>query len=231
MDNKEIDDYLNKELITGKKLIKSIIEKDTQDFGQITMFTEFGKKIYELVKHPEVKNILDIGTTYGMGTTKCIFEGIIHGNKKDFQVISIECRKDRVEKAKLNLLYLPLKNFNIIHGTIITFKELYPLLKEFPNNDWLKDDLKTLKTTPYVFDILPDKLDLIIIDGGDFSGWMEFNKLWKRSRFIVLDDSRSNKNYESYKFILNNLNIFKIIYNTSLRGGEMICENLNYETT
>lgn len=192
--------------------------------GQITKFSVFGKKIYELTKRLDVKNILEIGTTWGMGTTLCIFEGVIH--KKDFLVISLECRKERVQEAKRNLL--PLENFNIVHGTITTYEELYPLLEEFtelPYNDWLKEDLHFLKNTPYVFDTLPDKLDLTIIDGGEFSGWIEFNKLWERSRFIVLDDT-ATKHFKSRQFILNNLNKFEILYDDiTTRNGEMICEN------
>ena len=43
----------------------------------------------------------------------------------------------------------------------------------------------------------------LIIDGGEFSGYIEFMKLWKKCKFIVLDDINSFKHKNSRKFILD----------------------------
>lgn len=206
-----------------------INEDKIKQLGQITKYSTFGKKIFELVSHPEVKNILEIGTTWGVGSTLCILEGIM--GKKDFKVISLECRKERVDQAIKNLLVIPLNNFDIVYGTITTYEELNELVKEFPESplrEWIKEDLVYLKNAPYVFDKLPDKLDFVLIDGGEFSGWIEFNKLWERSRFIALDDTESYKHSRSKQFILDNPDKFKILYEDIIErtNGALICENL-----
>ena len=193
--------------------------------GQINRGTVLGEKIYEFSKKEDVKIILEIGTCNGMGSTKCIYDGVIGTDK---QIYSIECNKERYEEAKVNLGKLPI-NFNLIHGTIVNVEELIPILKILENEtlrNWLEEDIKHIKKAPNVFNQLPEKIDLYIIDGGEFSGNIEFFKLWKRCRFIILDDTNSIKHRETRKFILENPDQFHIIEdNINERNGFLICEN------
>ena len=48
--------------------------------GQIKKNITFGKKIYDISKDTQYKNYLDIGTWCGLGTTKCLLDGIIMRN-------------------------------------------------------------------------------------------------------------------------------------------------------
>jgi hypothetical protein len=192
--------------------------------GQINRGSILGEKIYELSRLLEVKTIVEIGTWNGMGSTKCIYDAVI-GTKKE--VWSLECNLIRIGEAKVNLVFLP-SSFKIIHGTIVTYQELAPKMNILENDtlkNWLKEDLGWIKTSPYVLDQLPEKIDLYIIDGGEFSGYIEFNKLWKKCKFIVLDDTISNKHTQTRKFILENPDKFKILDdNLKDRNGFLICE-------
>jgi len=192
--------------------------------GQINRGSILGEKVYNLAKRNDVNTIVDIGTFNGMGSTKCIYDAV-KGTEK--LVYSLECNKDRWEEAKRNLGKLP-KNFNLIHGTIVDSNELISILENLKNEifkDWLRADLAWLESTPNVLNQLPEKIDLCIIDGGEFSGHKEFLKLWQRCRFIVLDDTLTNKHSESRKFILDRLGKFTILSdNLKERNGFLICE-------
>lgn len=197
--------------------------------GQINRGSKLGETIYNMSRRPDVTNIVEIGTWNGMGSTKCIYDAIIGKTKK--QVWSLECNKMRLEEAKVNLGFL-MSNFRLIHGTIVDYNELAPIMETLENDTlkgWLKDDLNWLKVTPNVLNQLPDKIDLLIIDGGEFSGEKEFHKLWERSHLIILDDTNALKHKETKKFILSKPNALKVIEDNKIdRNGYLICENLNY---
>jgi len=194
--------------------------------GQLNRGSKLGEIIYNLAKQIDVKTILDIGCFNGMGSTKCILDGVLSKKEKTF-VYSLECNKLRLEEAKINLGFLP-PNFKLIHGTIIDASELEPMMETLKNDTlkgWLKEDLNWLKITPNVFDQLPEKIDLCIIDGGEFSGNLEFNKLWKRCKYIILDDINALKHIETKKFILSKPNVFKVIEdNVRDRNGYLLCQ-------
>ena len=155
--------------------------------GQINRGSKLGEYIFELSKNSEVKNIVDIGTWNGMGSTKCILDGVLSSDVNK-NAISIECNKIRFEEAKINLGFLP-PNFKLIHGTIVNAEDLYPMLEkinEETEKRWLKEDIFWIKNTPNVLNLLPEKIDLLIIDGGEFSGEIEFHKLYERCKFIIL---------------------------------------------
>lgn len=192
--------------------------------GQINRGSRLGDKIYGICRQSDVKTIVDIGTWNGMGSTKCIYDAVIGTNK---QVWSLECNKIRHEEAKINLGFLP-PYFKLIHGTIVTYEELAPRMEKLENDTlkgWLKEDLAWLQNTPMVLNQLPEKIDLCVIDSGEFSGDLEFFKLWQKCHYVVLDDTNAIKHKETKKFILANKDKFKILEdNTTGRNGYLICE-------
>ncbi len=210
--------------------------------GMINRGSISGEFIYNLTKRPDVKTIVEIGTWNGLGTTKCIYDGIIESNKKDYYVLSLECNLSFHNQAKLNLL--PLKNFELVYGTITKLEEILPKMttdiertaaSKLP---WISEEFLHLKNAPYVLDMIPQKIDFLILDGGEFSSYLEFEKLYKRSRFIYLDDTRDDmveehfghilKNSMTRQFVINRPEQFKILEDNQKLGscGWCICENL-----
>jgi hypothetical protein len=196
--------------------------------GQIPRTCVPGQKIYEICKQSDVNVIVDIGTWNGMGTTKCIYDAIIDSGKKNFKVFSIECAKHMYEQAKQNLL--PLNNFMLIHGSLIDAEELYPMYEMFKTDSgatgWLNDDVRYIKAANNnVFNQMPSQIDFLIIDGGEFSGEIEFKKLYLRSRYIFLHDTTSFKNKNNRQFILDNPKDFEIIFD-DVAETALICKHI-----
>ena len=202
--------------------------------GQINRGSVFGEKIYNISRQEDVRTIVEIGTWNGMGSTKCIYDAVIGTNKL---VYSLECNRITHEEAKINLGFIP-PNFKLIHGTIVDVEELKPMMKELDDvieeekknilKGWLKQDIDWIRITPNVINKLPKKIDFLIIDGGLWSGYLEFMKLWSRCHYIGLDDTKSDKHIKTRKFILENPEKFKMIYDDegldSSRNGFLICE-------
>lgn len=207
--------------------------------GQINRGSLLGEHIFNLSQLPEVKTIVEIGTWNGLGSTKCIYDAIIESHKKDYLVISLECNLVRHNEAKSNI-FPPLNNFNLIHGTIVTMEEVAPLMQkeieEIKKLPWLDEESLHLKTTPFVLNQIPEKIDLLILDGGEYSSSLEFKKLHKRAHYIILDDTASDlqwignhilKNSEVRKYILSHPKEFKIIEDKPKeRNGFLICERI-----
>jgi hypothetical protein len=175
--------------------------------GQVNRGSSLGEIIYNLCLQDDVINIVEIGTWNGMGSTKCIYDAISE-KKSDYLVYSLECNQEFYNICLENYKDLPvLNNFNLILGSIIDPEENIDPLSNYDDkfffqysrqiqSDWFKEDLKNCKNCKNVIDILPHKIDLLILDGGEFSGLSEFNKLKDRSTYFILDDTNTIKNYE-----------------------------------
>lgn len=212
--------------------------------GQRNRGSKLGEHIFQLSKHPEVKNIVEIGTWNGLGTTKCIYDGILASGKRNYLVYSLECNFLMHSEAKINLI--PLRNFNLLYGTIVPYSQIKPVIDAeleidpnmFKDNPWLKEESAVSMDAPNVLNFLPEKIDLLILDGGEYSSSIEFDMLSEKARFIVLDDTSPNidwiptahplKNSLVRKYILSKPEEYKIIDdNLNESNGYLICERKN----
>jgi len=195
--------------------------------GQIKRGSKLGELIYEMSKTS--KYIVEIGTWKGMGSTKCIIDGIKE-SKNFTEGYSIECNIDRLNEARKNLGDIP-NHFNLIEGTIIDGLELTEIKNHLEGQqlEWINEDMDWMSKVPNVFRQLPKQIDLCVIDGGEFSGFLEFNKLWPRCNYIIMDDSNCFKHTKSRQFVLDNPEIFDIIKDVKdERNGYIICKNKHY---
>jgi hypothetical protein len=204
--------------------------------GQINRGSSLGEIIYNLCLQEDVKTIVEIGTWNGMGSTKCIYDAIT-SKKGEYLVYSLECNEEFYQKCLENYKNLPkLDNFNFILGTIVDPEEnidpLYNFDDKFFNiysretqKSWRNEDVENCKNVKNVIDIIPEKIDLLILDGGEFSGISEFNKLKDRSIYFILDDTNVIKNYEVANLIRNN-NEFKVLHDSNERNGYLVAKKL-----
>lgn len=204
--------------------------------GQINKGSQLGDIIYDMCKQDDIKTIVEIGTWNGMGTTKCIYDSIIENNKMDYSVYSLESNSIFYNQAICNLPKI--ENFNIILGRIVEVGELInidecddkffqPISHKEIVKGWLVDDLRNYEDVKNVLDQMPDKIDLLILDGGEFSSLAEFNKLKDRSTYFILDDTLLIKNNEVANIMRNDSNYDILNDNTSDRNGFLISKKIS----
>jgi hypothetical protein len=197
--------------------------------GQILRGTHFGDLIYEIVNKKNVTNIVEIGTWYGLGSTKCVIDGIINSeDKKNF--ITIEMYDEMCEVAKNNLKEYS-NYFELLKGTILNPEDINwfnfeDLDQSIYQRAWYDSDLNLLKISENVLDKIFDKIDFLILDGGEFTTYPEWQILKDRTSIVALDDTNVLKCKKIREELLNNPN-YKIITDVnSDRNGYSIFEKI-----
>ena len=209
------------------KLRKNISSKR----GQINKNNDRGMLLNKFIVENRFSKILEIGTWNGLGSTLTIINAnLVTNSIKEFT--SIESNKTCYKKAKKNLKHLN-SNVNLLYGRIIEVNEMPPIESidfEFfgfdpKNREWYYEDIKNYNKAPYLLPQISNKYDFILFDGGEFSTYAEFIKLWTRTSYFAIDDTRTYKQHEVLKFIKKNHDRFNLIY--ELKDFQ-IYEVLNY---
>jgi hypothetical protein len=205
--------------------------------GQVNRGSKLGEIIYNLCLQDDVKNIVEIGTWNGMGSTKCIYDAISE-KKGEYLVYSLECNEEFHNIALINYENLPkLNNFNMILGTIISPEENKDPMSSYDDNffnessreiqnSWYLQDFENCKKVPNVLSIIPKSIDLLILDGGEFSSFSEYQKLKDRVKYLVLDDTNVIKNYEVSNIIRSDKN-YEVLFDSNDRNGFLMAKKLN----
>lgn len=197
--------------------------------GQVTRQTTFGNLIYQYAKDPNINTIVDVGTWSGLGTTKCIIDGLIDSGKTDYSLVSIELYPNQYNIAKENLKPYLNDKIKLLNGKLIDYEEAFWFDHNTINmadphaQQWYKSDMEFLKNQPNVFSELPNQIDLLVLDGGEYTTYPEYKKLKDRTRILALDDTAVFKCEEIRKELLQDEH--KIIYdNLHERHGCTIFE-------
>lgn len=165
--------------------------------GQINENTSVGKYIIKLISENKFNTLLDIGTWTGNGSTRCMLKGLQQTIYDRF--ISVECNQDKTNIAHKNLeLLLNKEKDTLLWGSIVSPDEvsLANVYEIFPDvvdssefQRWHQVDLDNIKISPNILDQIPEELDLVLFDGGEFTTYFEFKKLFSRcKKYILMDD-------------------------------------------
>lgn len=212
-----------KKLITNLRIIKNLrnyyrtSKLMKLDSGQLSENTPEGKSLFDFIKSNKIESILEIGTWNGMGSTMTIVRALEESSQNP-NFISIETDKLAYKNAIKNHRYSNPK-VHIQLGRIIEVDEL-PKLEEIDfesfgfvpeNQEWYIQDLRRYKKTKNILNELPKNFDFILFDGGEFCTFSEFKKLWHKTKYFALDDTKTYKQFEVLKFINQNNNNFQLI--------------------
>ena len=193
--------------------------------GQILQTSERGVILKKIINNYKPKNIVEIGTWKGLGSTKCILDSI----SDEMIFYSIEANKEFYEIAKQNLEQYQSK-FNLLYGTIINEEELKNHIKTLTldtiQNSWLKSDLNDIKECENIGNLLPEKIDFLLLDGGEFSTYLEWLKLKDRTDIVALDDVNSLKCNQIFQELRENPN-YELIENTNEGHGFCAFKKIN----
>ena len=205
---------------------KKILSSST---GQMDIKSERGALIYDFIKNNEIENVLDIGTWNGLGSTTVMYEALKSKNIK-FEITSLETDKIAHKNALKNLRGK--SEITLILGRIVDLEELpdinkinfekHNLISE--NVEWFIQDKRRYKKTKNILPSLKESFDFILFDGGEFSTFAEFKKLFKRTKYFALDDVDTYKQYDVLSYINKHKEKFLLISQTN---GLCIYKNIN----
>jgi hypothetical protein len=187
--------------------------------GQITSETVIGQWLNVLAQLGSVNQIVEIGTWHGGGSTK-ILSDALDRRTSPAQAWCLEADKRMAGEAARR--HAANQKLNVVWGSIVTVRDLD--LDDLTSDEiaWSNQDSKMLANCPIVTGSLPDSIDLLLLDGGEFSGVAEWAVLQDRAvGWILLDDTQTRKNSIVLSMIMNDSR-FEVIEVSSERNGTAV---------
>ena len=199
------------------------------NMGQICN-DDFSNEITKYSSNLKYKTFLEIGTCNGLGSTRAFSNGFLKRND-DYIFYSLECNKDKCEDARK--LYNNNNNIHILNEVIwneepIDFYETFPqCLTNDMYKHWNEIDIINMKNCNLFLNRpnLPSIFDVILLDGGEFTTYYEFQILKNRCKILMLDDINVDKCKLIVKELESDLS-WKIIKKDNLRNGFLIAEKI-----
>lgn len=190
----------------------------------------FSKKIQEYASNDNNKTFLEIGTWNGLGSTKAFSEGF-KNRKTDYIFYSLECNKDKHQDA--SKLYEYNVNMKLLNEVVFNeepenFYDIFPqcrtnaLFKKWNDVDMInmkKCDVFINRTD------LPEIFDVLLLDGGEFTTYFEYQILKKKCKYLMLDDIKVDKCKLIVEEIFRSPDVWQIIEIGNDRNGYLIALN------
>ena len=226
--------------------LDNYIESTSENIGQILNdHTLMSKWLRMLAIDPNNKTFLEIGTWNGLGSTR-IFVTLLELRNEigklrqvsmlpdakeyfDYTFYSLECNKDKSRNAAT--YYSKFKNVHMLNEVLFNelpsnFDEIFPEDRHDHRN---KIDFKNMAKCELFLDRdnLPDIFDVVLLDGGAFTTYFEFQMLKDRCNYLLLDDIRNVKNKKIVKILKNNPIHWAILEeDLNNRNGTLICKRI-----
>lgn len=184
--------------------------------GQINLGSKFGNRIYSICKNPEYKKYCEVGTWNGRGSTQCIVQAILDKEDSSNNIFwSVEANKGLYNIANKyynnKYAFLRLLNGKINRRGIMTREEVenhkfFPLIYEHYLLHY-DNEYNSFTTSEYIGDQIDNEIDVVLLDGGEFSTEGDFDFFRDRNvKVYLLDDVNIIKCSRIRQELLNNIN-------------------------
>jgi len=200
-----------------------------QNKGQICN-DSFSNEIVKYASDRRYKSFLEIGTWNGLGSTRAFAHGFTRRND-DYVFYSLECNKGKALDA--GRLYANNPKIHILNEVIWNeepsdFYEVFPqCLTNAMYKRWNEVDIVNMKRCKLFLERpeLPDVFDVMLLDGGEFTTYHEFQTLKNRCKVLMLDDI----NVDKCKLIVQEIESdpsWRTIRKENVRNGFLIVEKV-----
>lgn len=198
--------------------------------GQISDKNDIGRWITLLSSLEENKIIVEIGTWNGRGSSQMIVRGVLKklanypNTKTDIAVHGFEINPKMHKRASRILKKYDF--FSVVYGSVVTTKDLDSANLKDMEREWIEQDIAWMESAPLVIDRVPDSIDLLILDGGEFSTKAEFDLLESRIRnWLILDDTNIRK-CQSIVEKLSTSSNYVLVFQSDERNGTAVYRKL-----
>jgi hypothetical protein len=163
--------------------------------GQINPNDSLGHFLVKIAQDTSYRHYLEIGTWNGLGSTRCIQEGFRCRTHQNAKLISLECNKEKCEEAQKfyqNDPFIHILNKTLLPSTF-SFEDIKAI---FPsaNLQWLHIDLSNMAECGTFVEEDPSIVyDVVLLDGGEYTTYFEYQLLKSRCHILILDDTQTDK--------------------------------------
>jgi len=206
----------------------------------------FYRAISEVASRPGVKQILEIGSSSGGGSTEAFVIGALRNpvrptlycmevSVERFQALAVRWKGYDFVKC-YNLSSVPLEKFPSEEEVTRFWRDVRSKLGHNRLEKvlgWLRDDIAYLRShdvsTEGIREIKRlngiETFDAVLIDGSEFTGIPEMEEVYG-ARFILLDDTRSYKNLDNAKRLRADPSYRRIRHSYWVRNGWAVFEKI-----
>ena len=192
---------------------------------------EFSNDIRKYASDPNNKTFLEIGTWNGLGSTRAFSEGFAQRPQEDYVFYSLECNADKCADAAK--LYADNPRIHILNEVIwnqepADFYDIFPQCKSNPLlQHWHEVDMLNMQKCALFLDRpeIPKVFDVLLLDGGEFTTYYEYQLLKDRCKILMLDDVDVDKCLK----IVNEIKVdpsWRILKHVKVRNGYLIAERI-----
>jgi hypothetical protein len=147
--------------------------------------------------------------------------------RNSIQIFSLEANENLHCQAKKNLKrFRKLGFLNLLYGSVVTETQLLTSNLSSTEELWLGADRRDIAAAPNLRSIIPSEIDLLLLDGGEFSTYAEYQTLKPLvSSFILLDDTNTRKCQRIIEEIAND--DFYLVWKSTERNGTALLSRKN----
>lgn len=187
--------------------------------GQISLDSELGRLLFAISSLSENKVVVEIGTWNGLGSSTVIAKGIAAGEAHS-KAFGLEVDYNRVCQSRRHLRKYDF--FTVTHGRIIEVADLDSSSLNDIEKHWFDSDVQNMSAAPNILNSLPKQIDVLLLDGGEFSSYAEYVALKDRVvRWLILDDVNARKNCRVLKEAVESGD-FAQVWKSNERNGTAI---------
>jgi len=183
--------------------------------------------IKELCRDENNKVFLEVGTWNGLGSTRVFVDAL--KDRTDTTFYSLECNGEKSAHARK--FYEGVANVHILNEILVELTpeqlyEVFPEAKDDPEfNRWNTVDIENMKECK-VFSAA-DTFDVVLLDGGEFTTYHEFQHIKDKCRYLLLDDTNTNKCKKIVEEVKAHPETWKIVgEEQNVRNGIMMLQRL-----
>ena len=198
---------------------------------------EFSNDIRHYASDTKNKTFLEIGTWNGLGSTKAFSDGFSRRERPtddgsvDYIFYSLECNADKCADAAK--LYAGNDKMHILNEVIwnqepADFYDVFPQCKSNPTfQHWHEVDMLNMQKCAVFLDRpeIPEVFDVLLLDGGEFTTYYEFQLLKNRCKILMLDDTNVDKCAKIVREIESDPS-WRIVKRVNVRNGYLIAERI-----
>lgn len=199
----------------------------------------FSEVIRQYAAEPDVRLVLEIGSSSGDGSTAALVSALAPKDVKDLYCIELSKPRFAELVARYSdLTWVHCYNLpSVPLEAMPTIADVAKFYKENPSSPlrrskltevqrWLRQDLEYLQRNTWPLtgidaarrDAKVSSFDLVLIDGSEFTGEVEWTKLYGAS-YVLLDDTLTYKNLSNLRRLSADPNYRLLIEDRSCRNG------------
>jgi len=167
--------------------------------GQILNNSNLGGFISSLIEENDIQSVLETGTMDGTGSTKVLYDALL--SKPNPKLFSFEINPSYFSLAKKR--YESVEWVKIYNGSIINFHDVTIQKIDTARQKWLDEDLKNYNSSQYI-NLDDYSFDLCFLDSSEFCGFQEFKTVEKKTKYVILDDTKTLKHVDTLEYCLKN---------------------------